>query len=124
MLAGVRNPTPDNWYERYNSGLGLERVEQGRRLVAVTPVLPEIKFMLDLHNVRAGPAWSDFVAIKSNLVRFAAAWSNPGWKSTIGRDPNVGSGDRTGSGISPDAVRSNPAPKLPPNPGSRAQFVP
>ena len=79
LLEIVRNPTADNWQDRYDSGLRLERVAQGRRLVAETPVLPELKFMLDLQNVRAGPAWSDFVAGKSNLVRFAPAWSDPDW---------------------------------------------
>ena len=92
LLAVVRSPTPDNWYERYSNGLRLERVEQGRRLVAETPVLPEIKFMLDLQNVRAGPAWSDFVAVKSNLVRLASAWSDPDWKLSAGRTPDNGAG--------------------------------
>ena len=88
-LALVRNPTPDNWYERYSCGLRLERVEQGRRLVAETPVLPEIKFMLDLQNVRAGPAWSDFIAAKSNMVRFAPSWSDPDWRFSAGRHPSI-----------------------------------
>jgi hypothetical protein len=92
LLELVRHPTPDNWYERYNNGLRLERVEQGRRLVAETPVLPEIRFMLDLQNVRAGPAWIDFVAVKSNLVRFAPSWSDPDWKLSAGRTPNNGAG--------------------------------
>ncbi len=40
LLEIVKKPTQENWYERYSSGLRLDRVEQGRRLVAVTPVLP------------------------------------------------------------------------------------
>ena len=79
LLAAVRSPAPDNWHELYNNGLSLERVEQGRRLVAATPMNPETKSMLDLQNARAGPAWNDFVSIKSNLVPLAPVWSNQGW---------------------------------------------
>ena len=80
LLEAVKNPIADNWQARYDNGLRLERVAQGRRLVAETPVLPEIKFMLDTQNIRAGPAWSDFIAARSNFVRLAAAWSDPDWK--------------------------------------------
>ena len=93
LLELVKNPTRDNWYQRYESGLRLERVEQGRRLVAETPVLPELRFMLDLQNVSAGPAWRDFVAVKSSLVRFAPSWSNPNWKLPTGRTSNASPGD-------------------------------
>jgi hypothetical protein len=123
VLALVRNPTPDNWYERYDSGLRLERVEQGRRLVAETPVLPEIKFMLDLQNVRSGPAWSDFVAVKSNLVRFAPAWSDPEWNLSAGRTPDASLGDSAGSNLSPNGAGFNSALKAPLDPDSRASSV-
>lgn len=124
LLAVVRSPTHDNWYERYSSGLRLERVEQGRRLVAETPILPEIKFMLDLQNARAGPAWSDFVAVRSNLVRFAAAWSDPDWKLSTGRTPNASLGDSAGSNLSPNGAGFSSALKAPLNPDSRASSVP
>jgi len=123
LLAVVQSPTPDNWYERYSTGLRLERVEQGRRLVAETPVLPEIKFMLDLQNVRAGPAWSDFVAVKSNLVRFAAAWSDPDWKLSTGRTLNASLGDSAGSNLSPNGAGFDSALKAPLNPDSRTSSV-
>lgn len=79
LLAMVRNSTPDNWYERYNNGLRLERVEQGRRLVAETPVLPEIKFMGDMQNERFKDAYTAFIAGKGSRIRLAPAWSDPSW---------------------------------------------
>ncbi len=124
LLADVRSPTHDNWYERYDSGLRLERVEQGRRLVAETPVLPEIKFMLDLQNLQSGPAWSDFIAVRRNLIRFAPAWSDPDWKLSTGRTPNASLGDSAGSNLSPNGAGSNSALKAPLNPDSRASSVP
>jgi hypothetical protein len=124
LLVVVKNPTPENWTERYSSGLRLERVEQGRRLVAETPVLPEIKFMLDLQNVRAGPAWSDFIAARSNLVRLAPAWSDPDWKLSTGRTPNASLGDSAGSNFSPNGAGFNSALKASLNPDSRASSIP
>ncbi len=124
LLDVVRHPTADNWYQRYDGGLRLERVEWGRRLVVETPVLPEIRFMLDLQNVRAGPVWSDFIAAKSNLVRFAASWSDPDWKLSTGRAPNAGLGDSAGSNLSPNGAGFNSALKAPLNPDSRASSVP
>lgn len=120
LLAVVRSPTPENWTERYSSGLRLERVEQGRRLVAETPVLPEIKFMLDLQNVRAGPAWSDFVTVKSNLVRLAPAWSDPNWNASAGRTLNSGLGDSAESSRSRNGAGFHSALKAPltQNPGA------
>ena len=101
LLEIVRTPTVDNWQERYDSGLRLERVAQGRRLVAETPVLPELKFMLDLQNVQSGPAWSEFVAVKRNLVRFAPAWSDPDWNLSAGHAPNNRAGSNGVGNISP-----------------------
>jgi hypothetical protein len=79
VLALVRNPTSDNWYERYDCGLRLERVEQGRRFVAETPVLPEIKFMGDMQNERFRDAYTAFIAGKGSRIRLAPAWSDPSW---------------------------------------------
>lgn len=79
LLEIVRNPTQDNWFERYSKGLRLERVEQGRRLVAETPVLPEIKFMGDMENQRFRDAYIAFVAGKGRRIQFAPAWSDPNW---------------------------------------------
>lgn len=90
LLALVRSPNQENWYQRYEMGARISRVEQGRRLVIETLVLPEIKFMLDLQNVRAGLAWSDFMAAKNNLVRLAPAWSDPDWEFTSGAKRDMG----------------------------------
>jgi len=81
LLEIVRSPTPDNWFQRYDLGLRLERVEQGRRLVAETPVLPEIKFMGDMQNERFRDAYTSFIAGKGSRIRFAPAWSDPSWAS-------------------------------------------
>ena len=89
LLGVVRKPTPGNWQDRYDCALRLERVDQGRRLVAETPVLPEIKFMLDLQNVQSGLAYREFIAGRRNLVRFAPAWSDPDWMLSSGRTPGT-----------------------------------
>ena len=80
LVEAVRNPTRDNWPFRYDQGLRLQRVEQGRRLVAETPVLPELKFMIDLENPLAKDAYTAFMSGKPAALRFAAAWSDPNWK--------------------------------------------
>ena len=85
LLDAVRSPTKDNWPFRYDQGLRIQRVDQGRRLVAETPVLPELKFMIDLENPLAKEAYTAFVSGKGNLVRFAAAWSDPDWSLSAGR---------------------------------------
>ena len=87
VVEAVRNPTKDNWLFRYDQGLRLQRVEQGRRLVAETPVLRELKFMIDLENPLAKEAYTAFVSGRPTTLRFAAAWSNPDWKLSAGRTP-------------------------------------
>jgi hypothetical protein len=100
VVEAVRNPNKDNWPFRYDQGLRLQRVEQGRRLVAETSVLPELKFMIDLENPLAKDAYTAFVSGRGNLVRFAAAWSDPDWKFSAGRTPNSGLGDSAGTDTS------------------------
>ena len=107
LVEAVRKPTKDNWTFRYDQGLRLQRVEQGRRLVAQTPVLRELKFMIDLENPLAKEAYTAFVSGKPTTLRFAAAWSNPNWKVSAGRMPNASPGDSTRSDFSSNGVSSS-----------------
>lgn len=50
---------------------------------------------------------------KGNLVRFAAAWSDPDWKLSAGGTPNADLGDSAGSNHSPNSAGSNSALKAP-----------
>jgi hypothetical protein len=124
LVEAVRHPTKDNWPFRYDQGLRLQRVAQGRRLVAETPVLPELKFMLDLENPTAKDAYGKFVSGRGNLVRFAAAWSDPDWKFPAGRTPDSGLGDSAESIRSRDGAVFDSALKAPLTQGHGASSVP
>ena len=108
LVEAVRNPTKDNWLLRYDQGLRLQRVEQGRRLVAETPVLRELKFMIDLENPLAKEAYTAFVLGRPTTLRFAAAWSDPNWKISGGRTIHASLGDSAGSNSSSGGLNSIP----------------
>lgn len=68
------------------------RVEQGRRLVAETPVLPRVAFWGDMQNEHFKEAYVAFVSGKGGVLRFAPVWSDPSWDSPVGRAGNAGPG--------------------------------
>lgn len=92
VLALVKAPTRENWFARYENGIELRHVQQGRKLVVETPLLPELASWLDLENPTASEAWRQFVAHQRPSVKFAVAYSGLDWR-------------RDGNGGSPEVVR-------------------
>lgn len=80
VLALVKAPNKENWFPRYQNGIEIRYVQQGRKMVVETPLLPELAFWLDMENSVASEAWAQFVAHKRPSVRFAVAYSGLDWR--------------------------------------------